>query len=307
MPTFPTPEPITASIELNAGSARIIAGEYADTVVDVRPSDTSHEADVRAAEQTRVEFSAGRLLIKTPKQRGLGLFARAGYVDITVQLPIGSTLEAEGAAASFRSSGQLGETRIKTSAGDMELDRTGRLTLTGVGAIAVNHVGGDATVSSGSGKVRLRKIDGKAVIKNANGDNWIGQISGDLRVNTANGEIVVDQAGADVTASTANGEVRLGEVVRGFVLIKTGAGRIEVGIRHGTAARLDVHTSYGRLIKDLDAVDGPAPTDETVSVRALTSYGDIMIRRATTETTEPTPETTEPAGPDFTKTLTQPE
>jgi DUF4097 and DUF4098 domain-containing protein YvlB len=285
MPTFPTPEPITASIELAAGKARIIAGEYTDTVVDIRPSDSSQDADVRAAEQTRVEFAAGRLTVKAPKQRGLGLFARVGYIDVTIQLPIGSDLDAEGSAASFRSSGRLGECRIKTSAGDVELDHTGRLTLsTGAGAIAVNQVSGDALVSTGTGKVQLRAIDGKAGIKNSNGDNWIGQITGDLHVKTANGEIVVDQAEADVTASTANGEVRLGDVARGNVLIKTGAGRIEVGIRTGTAARLEVHTAYGRLHKDLDSVDGPEPTDQTISVRALTSYGDILIRRSSITT-----------------------
>ena len=52
MPIFETPEPISATIDLAVGDVRITASDRHDTVVDVRPSDASHEPDVRAAEQT---------------------------------------------------------------------------------------------------------------------------------------------------------------------------------------------------------------------------------------------------------------
>ena len=41
MPTFDTPEPITATIDLAIGDVRISAGERGTTVVEVRPSDAS--------------------------------------------------------------------------------------------------------------------------------------------------------------------------------------------------------------------------------------------------------------------------
>ena len=69
MPTYSTPDPIVAVIEFEAGDVRILASERDDTVVEVRPSDESRDNDVRAAEETRVEYSAGRLLVKGPKQR----------------------------------------------------------------------------------------------------------------------------------------------------------------------------------------------------------------------------------------------
>ena len=97
------------------------------------------------------------------------------------------------------------------------------------------------------------------MIKNSNGDTWVGEVTGDLRVNAANGDISVDHADAGVTASTANGDVRVGEVVRGSATLETGFGEIEVGIREGTAAWLDVHTQFGRVHNDLDASDGPGP------------------------------------------------
>src|SRR5262245_5953072 len=68
MPTFDTPGPISAVLDLVVGDARITASDRDDTVVEIRPSDPSHEQDVRAAEQTRVEYSAGRLVVRAPRQ-----------------------------------------------------------------------------------------------------------------------------------------------------------------------------------------------------------------------------------------------
>jgi hypothetical protein len=281
MPAFDTPEPISVAIDLVVGDARITASERDDTVVEVRPSDGSHEPDVRAAEQTLVEYTAGRLLVKGPKQRGLGLFGKVGSIDVTIGLPAGSQLQGDASVAAFRCVGRLGECRVKTAAGDVQFDHTGPLDLnTGAGAIAVDRVAGHAEVSTGSGRVRVREIDGTAVIKNSNGDSWIGEVAGDLRVNAANGDISVDHANAGITASTANGDVRIGEVVRGSASLKTAMGEIEIGIRAGTAARLDVSTQFGSVRNDMDSAEGPEPSDETVEVRARTSYGDIVIRRS---------------------------
>jgi hypothetical protein len=281
MPAFDTPEPISVAIDLVVGDARITASDRDDTVVEIRPSDGSHEPDVRAAEQTVVEYTAGRLLVKGPKQRGLGLFGKVGSIDVTIGLPAGSRLQGDASVAAFRCVGLLGECRVKTVAGDIQFDHTGTLDLTtGAGAIAVDRVAGHAEVSTGSGRVRLREIDGTAVIKNSNGDSWVGEVVGDLRVNAANGDISVDHANAGITASTANGDVRIGEVVRGSASLKTAMGEIEIGIRAGTAARLDVSTQFGSVRNDMDTAEGPEPSDETVEVRARTSYGDIVIRRS---------------------------
>jgi DUF4097 and DUF4098 domain-containing protein YvlB len=281
MPTFDTPEPISAVVELVVGDARITASDRDDTVVEVRPSDGSHEPDVRAAEQTRVEYSAGRLLVKAPKQRSLGMFGKPGSIDVTIGLPAGSHVYGDASVAAFHGAGRLGECRVKTAAGDIQLEHTGPLDLnTGAGAIVVDQVAGPAEVSTGAGRVRLREIDGTAVIKNSNGDSWVGEVSGDLRVNAANGSISVDHASADVSARTANGDVRIGGVTRGSATLKTSFGEIEVGIQAGTAARLDVHTQFGRIHNHLDASDGPGPSDQTVEVSARTSYGDIVIRRS---------------------------
>jgi len=280
MPTFNTPEPISAAIDIAVGHVRILATDRTDTVVAVRPSDESHEPDVRAAEQTRVEYTSSGLLIKTPRQRGLGP-RKIGSVDVTIELPAGSAVHADGAMAVFRCSGRLGECRIKDSAGDIEVDQAGPVDLsTAAGAITVDRVTGHAEVSTSSGRVRLREIDGTAVLKNSNGDTWVGEITGDLRVSNSNGGIVIGHAGADITASTANGDVRIGELTRGSASLKTSMGEIEIGIHAGTAAKLDAQTQFGTVHNSMDAADSPEPSDEIVEVRARTSFGDIVIRRA---------------------------
>lgn len=280
MPTFETPEPISATIDVAVGDVRISASDRHDTVVDVRPTDASHAPDVQAAEQTRVEYSTTGLLIKSPRQRALGV-RKLGSVDVAVELPADSTLHADVAVGAIRTTGRLGECRIKVSAGDIDVDEAGPADLsTSAGGIAVGRVTGHAEISSSSGRIRVREIDGSAVIKNSNGDCSIGEITGDLRVNTANGTIVAGDAGADVTATTANGDVRVGAITRGVTSLKTGYGQIEIGIRAGTAARLDAYTSFGQVVNSMRAADSPGPEEETAEVRARTSFGDIVIRRS---------------------------
>jgi hypothetical protein len=125
MPTFSTPEPIPATIELAAGDVRVLASDRADTVVEVRPSTSSHEPDVKAAEQTRVEYTAAGLLIKGPRQRSLSGLRKIGSVDVTVELPAGSQIEAESGIGALRFSGQLGKTRAKIGAGSIDLEEAG--------------------------------------------------------------------------------------------------------------------------------------------------------------------------------------
>ncbi|BCN42918.1 DUF4097 family beta strand repeat-containing protein [Prescottella equi] len=280
MPTFSTPEPISAAISLVVGDVAVTASDRDDTVVEVHPSDPHREQDVRAAEQTRVEFAAGRLVVKAPRPRVLGVWGKVGSIDITVDLPTDSAVESDASVGGFRSTGRLGNCRLKSATGDIRLDGTGDLIVhTGAGAISVESVGGAADLSTGSGRIEVAHIGGNALVENSNGHNRIGSVAGNLRVKTANGDVVVGSAGGDVDAATANGEVRIGEVTRGVVSLRTGNGAVEAGIREGTAARVDAHTSFGKVHNLLTEASGPSATEERVELRARTSFGDITVRR----------------------------
>jgi DUF4097 and DUF4098 domain-containing protein YvlB len=280
MPTFETPGPISATIDVVRGDVRINADDRGVTVVDVRPGDASNDEDVKAAERTRVEYANGQLLVRTPKLRSWSIKTAGGSIDVTIELPAGSRVNGAGSLADFRCDGALGDCRIKTGLGHIQLDQADALALTtGIGDISVDRATGHADVTAGSGEVRVRELDGSAVIKSSNGDAWVGVAGGDLRVNAANGGIAVDVARAGVVAKSATGDIRLGEVVRGAVVLETRLGDLEVGIREGTAAWLDVSAKVGKVHNALDAADAPEPSAETVEVRARTSAGDVVIRR----------------------------
>lgn len=280
MPSFETPKPITATIDVVVGDVQIRADGGGHTTVDVRAGDASNEEDVKAAEQTRVEYANGQLLVKAPKLRSWRPRGMGGSIDVTIELPAGSTVHGAGQATDFRCDGRLGDCRIKTGLGQIQIDRARTLSLkTGIGDILVDHATGHAEVTAGSGDVRLQELDTSAAVKNSNGDTWIGAAGGDVRVSAANGSIAVDVANGSVVAKSANGDVRLGEAVRGSVVLETNLGDLEVGIREGTAAWLDVRAGAGRVHNSLEAAEAPGPSAETVEVRARTSAGDVVVRR----------------------------
>jgi DUF4097 and DUF4098 domain-containing protein YvlB len=280
MPSFDTPQPITATIDVVVGDVRITAGAAGTTVVDVRPSDTSSDEDRKAAERTRVEYAGEVLVVKAPKVRSWLPKSHGGSIDVTIELPAGSSVNGAGQLTDFHATGDLGDCTIKTGLGQIQLERAGTLNLkTGIGDITVGRASGHADISAGSGEARVHDLAGSAVVKNSNGDTWIGEAHGDLRVNAANGSIAVDVAHASVVAKSSNGDVRLGEVVRGSVVMETRLGDLEVGIREGTAAWLDVRAAAGRVHNTLEAAEAPERSTETVEVRGRTTAGSVVIRR----------------------------
>ncbi|MDQ1507244.1 MAG: hypothetical protein QOD57_4971 [Actinomycetota bacterium] len=289
MPTFKSPEPISVTLELGVGDIRIVATDRIDTVVEVRPGDSTKKGDVAAAQQTRVEYANGRLLIKAPKGWRQYSFRGGGEsVSVQIELPAGSQLRGEAGAAALRCTGRLGECDFKIGVGDIGVAETGRVRLkTGSGDVTVEHAVGHAELTTGSGSIRADSIDGAAVVKNSNGDTWIGEITGDLRVRSANGTIVVEQAQATVGAKTANGDVRIGEVSSGAVVAETAYGKVDLGIRDGVPTWLDLVSGYGTVHSDLDAAERPGPAEDALQVRARSAFGDITIRRAATTRTKP--------------------
>jgi DUF4097 and DUF4098 domain-containing protein YvlB len=280
MPTFDTPDPIAATIDVVAGDVRVSAGERAVTTISVEPSDAGSDEDRRAAEQTRVEYANGKLLVKAPKLRSWLPRSSGGSVNVAVELPAGSDLHGDAAMADFTSDGPLGEVRLKTGFGRIRVEQAGTLSVkSGIGDITVDRATRHADVTSGSGEVRVRELADSAVIRNSNGDTWIGTAHGDLRVSAANGTIAIDAAQASVAAKSANGDVRLGDAVRGSAVLETKLGDVEIGIREGTAAWLDVRATAGRVHNALEAAEAPGESAETVEVRARTVAGDVVIRR----------------------------
>lgn len=292
MAIFSTPAPISVSLDLGVGSLEIIASDRADTVVEVNPADPARESDVAAAQQARVNYSNGVLTVKMQRNwRQYVSWNNTASVDVKIELPSGSRVRGEAAVGSgvigatgvcgLVATGVLGECNFRVGAGDVRVDQAGPLQLrTGAGDVIVERAVERSEITTGSGAVHLLRADGPVVIKNSNGDIWVGEANAGLRVTSANGKIWVALARSDVEAKTANGSIQVDEVMHGTVHARTAMGRVEVGVRRGVAALLDLETSFGKVINDLDASGAPQPGEPSVEVRAHTGFGDIRLFRA---------------------------
>ncbi|MFJ9585418.1 DUF4097 family beta strand repeat-containing protein [Streptomyces acidicola] len=278
MPSFDTPEPISVTAHVGAGSIRFTASDRLDTVVEVRPGTPKRDKDVRAAEQTEVTYAGRVLTVRTKERRLIG---PSGTVDVTVDLPAGSRVDVTGSWTQVLGEGRLGEVRVKTSGGDIRLDATGPLQLKAAhGSITVDRIEGLAEIATSFGSLRVGTVDGPAVLKNSHGITTVAAAIGDLRVNGAHGDIDIARAESSVTATTAHGALRVAEVASGTVHLETNMGAIEVGVRAGTAAWLDVSSERGQVRNALADSDAPEETEDTVKVRARTRWGNIDVRRA---------------------------
>jgi DUF4097 and DUF4098 domain-containing protein YvlB len=263
MPTFDTPGPIAARIEVVAGSIRVRADDRHDTVVTVRPRNDSSASDVAAAEQTQVTFSAGELLVRSTGRPRLLFFGSGPEIEVDVVLPSGSSVDARTTAGEIICAGRLGAVELDSKYGDLRLERAGSL-----------------RARTASGNVSASAVDGETDVTTSYGNVRVGEVSGPARLGTGYGDVTVDRALDSLTGKTKYGQVRVGEAVRGSLVLETSYGEVEAGIREGTAAWLDVQSGSGRIRNTLTETEGPGGAGETVEIHARTSYGDILIRRA---------------------------
>jgi DUF4097 and DUF4098 domain-containing protein YvlB len=263
MPTFDTPEPILAYIEVVTGSVRLSASDRDDTVVEVRPRDPSRSSDVKAAEGARVYYRNGKLAIKAGRKYiSIG---RGGAVDIDIALPSRSRLEASSVSADVHADGVLSECRFSTVSGELQFDT----------------VDGNIKADSVSGDLAAQSVNGNVSISTASGNATIDHVDGDVKFQAASGGMTIGRLRGNAKAQTASGSVAVARAVNGAFTAHTASGEVEIGIPQGTAARLDLHTSSGVVTNALEPSDGPAEDDETLVVQARTGSGDIMVRRAT--------------------------
>ncbi|WP_194836776.1 DUF4097 family beta strand repeat-containing protein [Nocardia sp. XZ_19_369] len=124
MSTFQTPAPIAITVDVLSGDVTVIASDRTDTVVVVRPADPAKKGDVRAAEQTQVDFTAGTLTVKTPKQwRTYTPFGGNPSITVTIEVPTGSQLKATAGVGRLLGAGELGECDLAIAAGDITVER----------------------------------------------------------------------------------------------------------------------------------------------------------------------------------------
>ncbi|UGT40384.1 hypothetical protein LTV02_30915 [Nocardia yamanashiensis] len=205
---FDTQSPITATVEVASAEVTVIASDRTDAVVHIHPADPAKKADVRAAEQTQVDFTAGVLTVKTLKTwRTKTAFGGNPSIQVTVEVPTGSALKATAGVGRLIGLGALGESDLEVSAGDIYVERP-------VGS---------------------------------------------------------------VTATVAKGDIRIGEATRGILRLETSVGELEVGIRPGSAARVETNVAQGAVHNHIAPADRSPNASDTVQVYARNTLGNIII------------------------------
>ncbi|MFI5983525.1 DUF4097 family beta strand repeat-containing protein [Streptomyces sp. NPDC051555] len=218
MQKFITPAPVAAVVEVPAGRIRFIAADRADTTVEVLPADASNGRDVKAAERITVGYAEGVLRIgaEPAKSRVLG---SSGAVEVTVQLPAGSRVEAKVASAQVRGVGRLGEVVFEGAQATVKLDETAgaRLTLQ-AGDVSLGRLGGPAEITTAKGDIRIAEaVGGRVALRTQAGEISVGAargVSATLDAETGHGRIrnaLLNSEGAaaglNIHASTTYGDI----------------------------------------------------------------------------------------------------
>jgi hypothetical protein len=219
MQKFDTPAPVQVVLDVPAGRVSLIASDRSDTAVEVLPADAGKSRDVKAAERIQVAFDGGTLRIEAgePKNRLVG---HPGAVEVTVQLPAGSGVEAKGSDTEIRGVGRLGAVNVTSDQGTVKLDESE-----------------DTRVAVLAGDVLIGRLTGAAEISTSKGDIRIAEAHrGKVALRTEMGAVEI-AAARGVSATLDAG---------------TGSGRIDNALRNaeGAGAGLNIHatTGYGDVV-----------------------------------------------------------
>jgi DUF4097 and DUF4098 domain-containing protein YvlB len=217
MSTFTTTAPISAVLDIPAGRIQLVASDRVDTVVEVRPSDASKARDVKAAEQTSVDYRGGVLRIEAAVKNQY--FGPSGAIDVTVELPAGSRVEVKAASAEVRSTGRFDDVVVESQHGSIDVAEAASARLaTLAGDVSVGRLGGPAEIRTSKGDIRIAEaVRGRVVLRTDAGDLEIGAaagVSASLDAGTSHGRIVNSLNNADgpaaqlvITATTSVGDI----------------------------------------------------------------------------------------------------
>ncbi|WP_069162219.1 DUF4097 family beta strand repeat-containing protein [Nocardia altamirensis] len=159
MPTFQTLAPITVIADILSGELTVRASDRTDTVVQVNPADPSKKADVRAAEQTRVDFTGGTLTVKASKDwRTHTPFGGNPSIEVLIEVPTGSLLTAGSGVGRLVAVGEFADTDLEVAAGDITVERPR-------GAVSAKVAKGDIHIhDAAAGELRLETSYGELEI-----------------------------------------------------------------------------------------------------------------------------------------------
>ena len=212
MHSFTTPAPINAMLHIPAGRLQFIAADRTDTTVEVRPADPAKGRDIKAAAQVTVDYTDGVLQIRAAEPKNQ-YFGPSGSVEVTVQLPAGSRIQAKSASCELRGAGRLGEVDIEGAYKQIKIDEASGLRLTAV-----------------------------------DGDVQVGRLTGPAQITTARGAIHITEAtNGAVELRTGMGDIEIGAATGTSASLdaQTGRGRVSNALKNDGTTALEIHATTG--------------------------------------------------------------
>jgi len=258
MPEFDHATPVTISLRLHRGEAKVFAEQRRTVQVDIT------EAGADASEKFTVQLDGDTLIVHAPEGMPWQwrLYPRT---KIVIRVPEGSSLAAKSASADIRAAGRYATVQASLQSADVE----------------VEQVDGDAQLKASSGDLKLAHVGGALRLSSSSGDIEVGDVTGDVSIDTASGDITIGAAGASVKAETASGDVEIGLLRRGKAWFKTASGDVSVGVAAGTGVWLDLSTAAGSTSNNLSMAATPSGDQQQAALElgVRTASGDIDVHR----------------------------
>ncbi len=267
---IPAPHPVQAYVELRSGDLRVSA-ERTDTV--------TIEITGTRADSVVVETHGQRIDVVEPNRSGF--LAGRGDLTVTLVVPEHSGLVCKLGSATVRATGELGDVRIATGAGDVTLGTVlGTASVkTGAGDIGVEVLGAESEIKAGAGTISVGRATAPVALKTGAGSIDVGDAAAAVTLKSGSGNLSVGTASQDTTLSTASGDIRVVRMTSGQASLKNVTGSIRLGIPDGTPVWTDISTTTGRVQSTLTPTGAPAAGQDHVEVRARSLSGDIYLER----------------------------
>ena len=258
--SFPTGGRLHLEMRIPAGSIRLTAEETTTTRVSI-----SGERD---PDDIRVVFDDGRAdeprLTIEHKEQGKRFGWRGNELRVDVTVPLGTLVTCDTGSADLETTGRIGSLDFRSGAGDVRFD----------------DVDGDVDAKMASGDVVGGNVGGRFAFVSASGDARVRDVGGAVSGKTASGEVTLGTVRGTVKLATVSGDVEIGSVASGSTTVRTVSGDVEVGVARGTRVYLDLGSTSGETVSELDMSEAAGGGGADLELQIGTISGDIRVVRA---------------------------
>jgi DUF4097 and DUF4098 domain-containing protein YvlB len=259
--TFGTPGRLELELRIPAGSVRIRAEETSQTKLSIsgeRDPDDFRIVfdDVRPGEH-RLEIEY--------RERGKLFGWRGTELRVDLIVPLATVVACDTGSADLEITGRIGSLAFRSGSGDCRFD----------------DVEGEVNAKLASGDLAGSTVGGGFSFNSASGDARIRSIGGDVGGKSASGDLSLGTIGGSVHLVTVSGDVELGSVSMGSATVRSVSGDVEIGVARGTRVYLDLGSTSGDTVSELDMSDAPSGRGGAdLELQVGTVSGDIRIVRS---------------------------